>query len=63
MRGLRQPYNVLEDLKKRVKPEKLDVSLQGMRETRSNVLLVELKCSAENRERLSSVFSEVLETF
>ena len=50
---------ILKDLKKRVKPKKLGITVQGFRETRSKDLLVELKCSKEDRGRLDIAFKEV----
>ena len=40
---------ILHDLKKHVKPDVLGVKVQGIRETRSEDLRVELKCSKEGR--------------
>ena len=51
--------SILKDLKERVKPEKQGVTVQGVRETRSGDLLVELKCSADEKGRLNSSFCEV----
>ena len=45
---------ILKDLKKHVKPDKLGVTVHGIRETRSKDLLVELKCSKEGRWRLDT---------
>ena len=50
---------ILKDLKKRVKPEELGVTVQEIRETRSKDLLMELKCSKEDRGQLDSAFKEV----
>ena len=43
---------ILKDLKKRVKPEVLGVTLRIIGETHSKGLLVKLKCSTEDRGRL-----------
>ena len=51
---------ILKDLKKRVKPEKLGVIVQGIREISSKDLLAGLECSKENRGRLNFVFKEVV---
>ena len=51
---------ILKNLKKPVKPEELGVTFQGIRETRSKDLLVELKYSKDDRERLDSAFKEVV---
>ena len=51
---------MLKDLEKRVKPKQLGLTVQGIRESHFKDLLVELKCSAENRERLNSAFYEVV---
>ena len=40
---------ILRELKKRVNPDELDATVQGIRETRSKDLLVELKCSTKSR--------------
>ena len=50
---------ILKDVKKRVKPEELGNIVQGIRETRSKDLLMDLKCSKEDRGWLDSVFKEV----
>ena len=44
----------LRGLKKRVNPDELGATVQGIRETRSNDLIVELKCSKKDRERLDT---------
>ena len=38
---------ILRDLKKRVNPDELDVTVQGIRETHLKDLLLELKCSED----------------
>ena len=45
---------------KQVKSEQLGVTFQGIRENRSKNLLVDLKRSAENRQRQNPAFSEVV---
>ena len=50
---------ILKDFKKRVKPEELGVTVQGIRETRSKDLLVELKCYKEGRGWLDTALNEV----
>ena len=51
---------ILKDLKKRVKPVELRVTVQAIRVTRSEDILVELKCSKEDKGRLDSAFKEVI---
>ena len=51
---------ILKDLKKHVKPDELAVTVHGIRETRSEDLLVELKCSKEGRGRLDTALKEVI---
>ena len=41
--------SILRELKKRVNPDELGATVQGIRETRSKNLLVELKCSENDR--------------
>ena len=41
--------SILRELKKRVNPDELGATVQGIRETRSKDLLVELKCSTKSR--------------
>ena len=53
--------SILRDLKRRVNPEKLGVTVQGIRETLSKDLLVELKCPKECRGLLDSAFQEAIE--
>ena len=50
---------ILRDLKKRVNTDELGATVQGIRETRSKDLLVELKCSTKTRGRLNTAFKEV----
>ena len=49
-----------KDLKKRVKPGEMGVTVQGIRETRAKDLLVKVKCSNKDRGRLDSTFNEVI---
>ena len=51
---------ILRDFEKRVKPDELDVTDHGIRETRSKNLLVELKCSKEGKGRRDTAFKEVI---
>ena len=51
---------ILKDLKKRVKSVEPGVTVQGIRETCSKDLLVELKYSKQDRGRLDSAFKEVI---
>ena len=51
---------ILRELKKRVDPDELSATVQGIRETRSNDLLVEIKCFAKSRGRLDTAFKEVI---
>ena len=53
--------SILRELKKRVNPEKLGATVQGIRETRSKNLLVEHKCSKKSRERLDTALKRCLE--
>ena len=50
--------SILRRLKKRVNPDELGATAQGIRETRSKDLIVELKCSKKDRERLDTVLKE-----
>ena len=50
----------LRDLKKRVKPDEMGVTVQGIRETRPKDLLVELKCSKEGKGWLDTAFKEAI---
>ena len=52
--------DILKDLKKRMKPVELGVTVQGIKEKRIKDLLVELKYSKEDRGRLKSAFKEVI---
>ena len=52
---------ILRDLKKRVNPDELGTTVQGIRETRPKDLLVELRCPKEGRARLDSAFKEQFE--
>ena len=52
--------SILRDLKKRVNPDELGATVQGIRETRSKDLLVELKCSTKSRGRLDNAFKEAV---
>ena len=45
---------------KRVNPHELGATVQGIRETRSKDLLVELKCSTKSRGRLDTAFKEAV---
>ena len=51
---------ILHELKKHVNPDELGATVQGIRETRSKDLLVEIKCSAKSRGRLDTAFKEVI---
>ena len=52
--------SILRGLKKRVNPDELGATVQGIRETRSKELIVELKCSKKDRERLDIAFREAV---
>ena len=52
--------SILRELKKSVNPEELGATVQGIRETRSKDLLVELKCSTKIRGRLDTAFKEAV---
>ena len=52
--------SILRGLKKRVNPDELGATVQGIRETRSKDLIVELKCSKKDRERLDTAFKEAV---
>ena len=52
--------SILRELKKRVNPDELGATVQGMRETRSKDLLVELTCSTKSRGRLDTAFKEAV---
>ena len=52
--------SILRGLKKRVNPDELGATVQGIRETRSKELIVELKCSKKDRERLDSTYKEAV---
>ena len=51
---------ILRELKKSFNPEELGATVQGIRETRSKDLLVELKCSTKSRGRLDTAFKEAV---
>ena len=51
---------ILKNLKSRVNPEELGFRIDGIRETRTKYLLVEVKCAAENRGKLDSAFRGVV---
>ena len=51
---------ILKDLKKYVKHDELGVKVYGIRKTRSNDLLVELKCSKEGRGWLEPPWKRLL---
>ena len=51
---------ILRDLKKRVKPDEMGVTVQGIRETRSKDLQMKLKCSKEGRGWLDTAFREAI---
>ena len=51
----------LKNLKKRVKPDELGFTVQGIRETRSKDPLVELKCSKEGKGQLDTALKEVID--
>ena len=50
--------SILRELKKRVNPDELGATVQGIREARSKDLLVELKCSTKSRGRLDTAFKK-----
>ena len=52
--------SILRDLKRRINLDELGVTIQGIRETRSKDLLVELKCLKEGRGRLNPAFQEAI---
>ena len=54
--------SILRELKKRVNPDELGATVQGIRETRSKNLLVKLKCSKKDRGRLDTAFKEAIGT-
>ena len=51
---------ILKDLKKRVKPDEMGITGQGIRETRSKDILEELECSKKDRGRLGTAFKEAI---
>ena len=51
---------IFSELKKRVNPDELGATVQGIRETRSKNLLVELKWSTKSRGRLDTAFKEAV---
>ena len=51
---------ILRELKKRVNPDELGVTVQRIREIRSKDLLVELKCSSKSKGRLDTAFKEAV---
>ena len=57
--GVRYP-EILKNLKSRVNPEELGVKIGGIRDTRTEDLLFEVKCAAEDRGRLYSAFSGIV---
>ena len=52
--------SILCKLKKRVNPDELGATVQGIRETRSIDLLVELKLFKKGRARLDTAFKEAV---
>ena len=52
--------SILRELKKCVNPDELGATIQGIRETRSKVFLVDLKCSKKDRGRLDTAFKEAI---
>ena len=52
--------SILRELKKSVNPEELGATVQGIRETCSKYLLVELRCSTNSRGRLDTAFNEAV---
>ena len=50
--------SILRELKKRVNPDELGATGQGIRETRSKDLLVEVKCSKKDKGLLDTAFKE-----
>ena len=52
--------SILRELKKRVNPDELGATVQGIRETHSKDLLLELKCSTKGRGRLDTAFKEAV---
>ena len=51
---------ILKDLKKRIKPDELGVTVQGIIETRSKDLLMELKCFKEGKGWLDTALREAI---
>ena len=51
---------ILRERKMRVNSDELGATVQGIRDTRSKDLLVEIKCSAKSRGRLGTAFKEVI---
>ena len=52
--------SILRELRKRVNPDELGATVQGIRETRSKDLLVELKCFRKSRGRLDTAIKEAV---
>ena len=52
--------SILRELKKRVNPDEMGATVQGIRETRSKDLLAKLKCTTKSRGRLDNVFKEAV---
>ena len=52
--------SILSECKKRVNPDELGATVQGIRETRSKDFLVELKCSTKSKGRLGTAFKEAV---
>ena len=52
--------SILRDLKKSVNPEELGATVQGIKETRSKDLLVELRWSTKSKGRLDTAFKEAV---
>ena len=48
--------SIPQELEKRVNPDELSVTIQGIKETRPEDLLVELKCYKKDRGRLEIAF-------
>ena len=51
---------ILRSLKSWVNSKERGIAVQGIRETRSKCLLVEMRCNAKDRYRLGSVFRDVV---
>ena len=54
--------SILRKLEERVNPDELGATVQRIRKTQSKNLLVKLKCSKKDRERLDTAFKEAVRT-